>query len=328
MKTRNLRFNIKKNLIKNDDEEAVNDTGRQSYRENNNMSMNHNRAASSSEQFEIENKKTQSDAKDLIFKTKRIIEDMDGHKYKSPSRSKSPLMNNTRSMSPMNSSFEGDKTLIQSCSHRSPGIDILMSQRIVDHSKRIKELEREIKQKNLLIEKLQAKLDGRDQEVNRLNECLMKEKHSYLKLELIQLQKKLASQDKEMGDYKLKFEGMANDYNAKIKSLMNYNDSTTTKIKELETNLKQVDDVNVEIENSKKDLEVEYQDITDKYKEERVINTNLKDHNDKLVENLRILMKLIKNLYREGLDLRTDQRYLFDSIRIFSDGDTSSRKYI
>jgi hypothetical protein len=166
MKNRNLRFNIKQITKNKTFEENKNDLTNSQYNYNdrdNNKSLN----------YEEENLKLQNEAKHLISKTKRIMEDMGTSNYLSLSRSKSPKSPRLRaSIGSPNSSFD-EKTFVQSCSHRNASLDLLMSQRLIDKSKRVKELEKELKEKNYLIEKLQAKLEGKTTEVIRLNECLM-----------------------------------------------------------------------------------------------------------------------------------------------------------
>jgi hypothetical protein len=298
MKARGLRFNIKK-ISKTDiiEEEKTDQADDELYK-------------GSTKNYEEENKQLQSNAKDLVAKTKRMMEEMGTDKYLSLSRSKSPK-----------SDEDDGKMLIQSCSHRNPNLDILMSQRLVDKSKRVMELEREVKEKNHIIEKLQAKLEKKNEEVNRLNECLMKEKHSHLKLEIVQLRKQQQSHEKEIVDYKKKFEDMVSEYNNKIKGLVGYNNESTVKIKELETVLKKTDDVNVTLQAGKKELEKEYKEIQDKFNQEQVAAQTVKVDNEKLSHNVKILLRMIRDMYENGRMVRKDQNYLYEAISAFADGD-------
>lgn len=117
--------------------------------------------------LEEENKKIKNEAKNLIEKTRKVIEDLELNKIKSPSFKPkvSFYSTNSRSLSPQNIHVHLPENPTENIT--------LITTKLLEKTKLIKGLERDLKDKNALIEQLHSKLDKKNQEISRLNESLI-----------------------------------------------------------------------------------------------------------------------------------------------------------
>jgi hypothetical protein len=171
MKNRNIRINLKK------------------YSQPTEVLVN--QLPYSSQNIEEENNRIQSEAKNLIAKTRKIMENLDMNKLPKEDFSRSLRVTRSRSKSKdakshsreSNFSFSPFKT-IEEVGHiisESPTIAFKnhmninltdINNRLLEKTKTIKYLEKELKDRNSLINKLHEKLDKKNEEIANLNDAL------------------------------------------------------------------------------------------------------------------------------------------------------------
>ncbi len=103
----------------------------------------------------------------------------------------------------------------------------------------------------------------------------------------------------------------------KIQNVIEFNEESITKIKELENNNFLMKELNHKLEKTKNELEQQLRIINEKYNIEfdkrRIFESSKQSNHNKFD----VLTKMVKNLYNEQSVIRADQRYLYDSIRLF-----------
>ncbi len=143
--------------------------------------------------LEHENIKIQNEAKELIEKTRRMMETIDAHKFNSDLNTinKPPFTSISNPSATARSKFsdyfeekpfdytkiakiekEDNKSKIKSFNLDCNTNLNLLNQRLLEKIKIIKNLEKEIKDKNNFIEKLNSKIDKQHDEIKKLNDKL------------------------------------------------------------------------------------------------------------------------------------------------------------
>lgn len=192
----NLRLMNTKSENKNEEFSFTkNKTNFDNYQNFSSMKQNvSNSLIANSHSFEEENVKIQKEAKELIHKTRKMMENLDMdklkmNKAKSNNLNESILCNSTRSLKDRSHSrkkkfansfekFEREchTQIVDNEVHMKNHINLNlknMNNRLMEKTKIIKNLERELREKNANISKLQEKLEQKNEEILRLNEALI-----------------------------------------------------------------------------------------------------------------------------------------------------------
>jgi chromosome segregation ATPase len=320
MENKNIRLNLKKNI-----------------QEFNNPQ--------NSENFEFDNLKIQKEAIELIAKTKKIMENLDtegklnfidnknysiqGRQLNGPNIS--PSLKSSRakkkSSSPPIKSLNKTYTQIHVANQNLDDENYLKSynnsnmnslqQRLLEKIKESKSLEKELKDKNSLIDKLHVKLDRKNDELTKLNEVLTQERSCNLKVEIATLNRKLASRDKQIEDYKKLYEGMVNELKNKITNLMTFNDSSVRRIKELETeNFNLIED-NKKFEVDLNDLENNLNMFREKFDIEQKNKFRLQNEVESYEHKIKKLINMMTNLNDFREIKRKSENTIFSNMKFF-----------
>jgi hypothetical protein len=150
------------------------------------------------EDYEMENNKIQKEAKELIMKTRKMMETIDAHRYSSIGGGDEILTNfesyrggdlKELSQPQYNSAGKAEHTDFQEEKPYDPSMikksekkseinsrtnnnNSILNQRLLEKIKIIKTLEKDLKDKNSLIDRLNLKIDKQGMEINKLNERL------------------------------------------------------------------------------------------------------------------------------------------------------------
>jgi hypothetical protein len=109
-----------------------------------------------------------------------------------------------------------------------------LNQRLLEKIRIIKQMEKQLKDKEILVERLNTKIDKQKEEITNLNEKLKLEKASTLRMEINALNRKLKEKDEENNKKAMMFDNIINEYKNKIEELIATNENTLNRMKEIE----------------------------------------------------------------------------------------------
>lgn len=180
------------------------------------QSNNHN-----NNQNEEDNFKIKEEAKLLIAKTKRMMDELNNNKEKKLK------------------DYSISKDRLSTLCSSTPSLNHF-SQKLLDKAKRIKLLERELKDKNTQLRIAQEKLQMKNEEISKLNEALTIERSNTLKAENAKLQRKIVSIEKANEENKKTYEKLIEEYKTKLNQYTILNKDQESKIKEIEQHNKKI----------------------------------------------------------------------------------------
>ena len=169
----NIKRNLRQNLKTSKGKRNFSEESKKNY-DNNPLIVN-NYLEDSPEKDE----KIKSEARELIEKTKKMMEEL--------SVSKAPLNLSNRTSKEKNLS----SSLYESTTNQTT-----LQQKLLLKSKQVKLLEKELKEKTQQLKIAQEKLQQKNSEISKLNEALTIERSNNLKVENIKLQRKVCSLEK------------------------------------------------------------------------------------------------------------------------------------
>jgi chromosome segregation ATPase len=276
--------------------------------------------------FEKENYKIQKEAKELIAKTRKMMEDLDLDKLKcnstiisgnfetapnNPPKSK----NNRYSLSPnANRSYICDGYTNNNTN--SNNIKNLQ-QKILEKSKDIKNLERQLKEKNSIIENLHLKVEKKNDEISKLNEVLMQERSSSIKVENSTLQRKISKKEKQLDENKKIYNNVVSEYKKKISDMMNFNDNSVKRIKELENDNEMLINDNKKLNYDLVELDKNLSLYKEKFDIEQKVKFNLQNNLQNLEEKVKILFNLLNNMKGNFFEKKKFEDKFFDKTKYF-----------
>lgn len=140
----------------------------------------------------------------------------------------------------------------------------VLQEKLLEKIKQVKFLEKELKDKGIIIKNLHGKIDYQNEEISRLNNILTDERNSTLKVEVSILNRKLNEKEKLIEENNKKFEAIINEFKHKITNLIRYNDAYASKLHELRK-------FNDDSKNEVQEL-IEYQNcLNDKYNDLKIV---------------------------------------------------------
>lgn len=311
-----------------------------------------------SENFETQNLKIQEEAKHLIMKTKKIIENLDLNvklnltevkntmpvlskdfdkeikenkevinssfeSFRPVRSSKSPKTKKEKSHSVINRSYTDikssnkileDEVIFKSYNNISTSS---IQQRLLEKVKECKVYERELKDKNSLIQKLHIKLDRKNEEITKLNEVLTQERSCNLKVEVATLNRKLVTKEKNIEEQKKNYDSLLFELKSKISNLVSFNDSSVNRIKYLEEeNFKMIED-NKKFENEIIELQNNLNMYREKFDIEQKVKLKLQIDFESYENRMKKLFNLMKNLNEFKSEERKIENKMFHKIKFF-----------
>jgi hypothetical protein len=309
------------------------------------------------ENLETQNLKIQKEAKELILKTKKIIENLgsEGKLNLTEIKNTMPVLNKELDKEINNSSFESFRLVRKSKSPKTTKAkshinrsytDIKSSnqniedefffktynnintnsiqQRLLEKVKECKVYEREVKEKNSLIEKLHIKLDRKNEEITKLNEVLAQERSCNLKVEVSTLNRKLVTKEKHIEEQKKIYDSLVNELKFKIGNLISFNDSSVKRIKNLEEeNFKLIED-NKKFETDLNELENNLNMYREKFDVEQKVKLKLQNDVESYESRMKKLISLMRNLNEFRGEGRKIEIEMFNKIKIFYSADAMS----
>jgi hypothetical protein len=310
------------------------------------------------ENFETQNLKIQEEAKQLIMKTKKIIENLDSNvklnltevkntmpvlskefdkeikenkevinssfeSFRQVRSSKSPKTKKEKSHSIINRSYTDikssnkileDEVIFKTYNNISTSS---IQQRLLEKVKECKVYERELKDKNSLIQKLHIKLDRKNEEITKLNEVLTQERSCNLKVEVATLNRKLVTKEKNIEEQKKIYDSLLFELKSKISNLVSFNDSSVNRIKYLEEeNFKMIED-NKKFENEIIELQNNLNMYREKFDIEQKVKLKLQKDFESYENRVKKLFNIMKNLNEFKSEERKIENKMFHKIKIF-----------
>lgn len=134
------------------------------------------------------------------------------------------------------------------------------------------------------------------------------------------LNRKLTTKEKQLQDNNKNFENLINEYKTKITNLMNFNDTSVEKIKDLENDNRVITDLNKKLESTCLELERNINLLKDKFDEEqrsKIKHQHLLEDTDNKVK---ILIDLIQNLFDNERTRISNEVNYFNKVRSFMEG--------
>lgn len=227
---------------------------------------------------EEDNSKIKEEAKLLIAKTRRMMDELNKDKK--------------------NKDFSMSKDRMRTLCSSTPSLNHF-SQKLLDKAKRIKLLEREVKDKNSQLKTAQDKLQMKNEEIAKLNEVLTIERSNTLKAENAKLQRKIFAIEKANEENKKAYEKLIEEYKSKLNQYTAINKDQENKIKEIEQNNKKIS-----FEVNKLQSNVHQKDNSVKELIEKIdIEKKVSDHKSSeiaMIKNqMTTLIALLKSLYEK-----------------------------
>lgn len=336
MENKKLRFNLKQQLLK--EKEQLDKRFQDTYQNKEDFSFNEYGSSynENGNEYEDENNKIKKEAKDLIAKTRKMMENLDLDKIKLSDKSnKSPRLNSPSNLS--QSLRNSTSPLIQKSSqsmdeeitlknHLNLNLNTL-NQRLIEKTKLIKSMDKEVKEKNSIIEKLHQKIEKKNEEISKLNEILTKERSCNLKVEVSTLQRKLTTKEKQCEENKKVYENLINEHKAKITNLMNFNDTSVKKIKQLKSDNENLSEINKNINYEKAELESNLKIWKEKFEIEQKSKIKYKSDLENHTNKIKIVFNLLKSLFEKNKSNKFTENEFLEKLRIFCQNDYREELY-
>jgi hypothetical protein len=142
------------------------------------------------------------------------------------------------------------------------------------------------------------------------------------------LTRKLKEKEDEINAKTKLFDSIIDEYKNKIENLLFLNETTTNKLKNLESKLKndKFKEEYGEIYNQKNSLEIQMKNLKENFESEIKEKKNLEKKNEKLLQNIDNLLSNIKNLYMDQKKLNNIVVSLKQKVNLFYELDLSNGK--
>lgn len=253
---------------------------------------------------EEENQKIKSEARELIAKTRKMMQELSldqaPHTAKSTNRKKrsSPTKSPITSLNNNNisSSLTIPYTNLNNNANTS-SIDSSLTQKLLIKNKQIKLLEKELKDRTTQLKIAQDKLQTKNEEIQKLNEALTLERSNTLKAENVKLQRKVFAIEKANEENKRLYEKMIEELKEKLNNITIQNVSNEKQINLLEQENKKLKGEVDKMKKVNEDKTNVVKQLNEKNAIEKKVNEKYKHQINDLKLNLSNLCVLIKTLY-------------------------------
>lgn len=185
-----------------------------------------------------------------------------------------------------------------------------INQRLLEKIKVIKNLEKELKEKNGLVQRLNSKIDKLNLEISKLNEKLSSEKGSQIKSENLELQKRLKGMEQDINEKNKIFEEVVGEYKVRLEKMIAANNSTMEKLKELEN-------INRNLVQSNQSFENKFREFKTNYEKELKERKANEEKASTIISNFKQFLKLLFNYKNSLKDYSQTHKDLFEKIDRF-----------
>ena len=282
------------------------------------------------------------EAKFLIAKTKKMMENMNlnsvqNHQDKKNKRinksnpkinNKSNINNNfsnptfdSSNLSPSRRSnaLPYDNYIINSNSINSISdmkINIKnMTKKISELTNTIQKLEKEIKNKDDIINTLEKKLYSNSEIIDNLNKKIINERSENSQVENSNMKRKIADLEKKIKDNTFMYEEIIKEYKNKLKGLNDEHDGNINQLNKLSEDFQKLmsnhNGVNYQLEEKKNTVQEFKRKIDEQEENEKLYTQKI----EKLEDILRVLIKLIKNLFNDENDFYQKRNAIFEQLK-------------
>ncbi len=251
------------------------------------------------------------EAKELIAKTRNLMEHLEINKLKESNIQKlsqyegynyATIHKNKDKKKRYHSSSpirpDSEKTAIEdNYKHK---LETNMLKRLLEKSKECKILEKSLKEKINLIDKLHNKLEKKNEIISKLKDDLQIERRNNLIVEIANLQKKINKKEKEFEEKRKLSESTISEYKLKFSNLLNNNDILSKKLENLENDLNLMQKNKIILENKIFDLDENNNSLKGNLNLEISLRLQAQNESQVINSKLKHLINLIKNLFEKN----------------------------
>ena len=260
---------------------------------------------------EEENQKIKSEARELIAKTRKMMQELSldqaPHTAKSTNRKRPkerspPTKSTIASLSNNNNNNISSSITIPNMYNinnnpNTSSIESSLTQKLLIKNKQIKLLEKELKDRTTQLKIAQDKLQTKNEEIQKLNEALTLERSNTLKAENVKLQRKVFAIEKANEENKRLYEKMIEELKEKLNNVTMQNVSNEKQISQLEQENKKLKGEVDKLKKVNDDKTNVVKQLNEKNAIEKKVNEKYKHQINDLKLNLSNLCVLIKTLY-------------------------------
>ena len=261
----------------------------------------------------FEEEKVKEEAKILIEKTKKMINNMNIKKNRNISNKNKKNSDDFKTFistdvprfdSPKLSPSRYENSLAINSNENISNADIKIlnmnnNKKINELNKNIKNLEKELKLKNEIIKNLEKKLFNNSDDIKELNNKITNERNDDLKVENSKLKRKIISLEKTINENTFMYEEIIKEYKKKLNENNNDLNKNVFVINNLKNNfdelLKNYDKTNNELNERKKDFE----NVNLINKKFEIREKNYLNRIENLENNFRVVLNYLKNLHQQ-----------------------------
>ncbi len=194
-----------------------------------------------------------------------------------------------------------DESFKSNYSNGNLHINQSMNSRLLEKIKSIKILEKELKEKNVIIENLNSKIEKQKNFIQKLSEKHKSEKEeNRFKNEVMNLKNSLKMKEQENSEMKEKFQELINEYKDKITKLLENQVVLLNKIKVLDSKLHVLNEENNNLneefqysESYKKSVEIQMKNLKENFEETLIDKQKLNEKLSSLTNSVKILVNQI-----------------------------------
>ena len=243
--------------------------------------------------------KIKKEAKELIDKTRKMMEDLSLVKIENFKKGNNKKSNNLANINYQN--------------NISSNLNEDSSQKLILKNKQIKLLERELKEKTNQLKMAQEKLNSKNEEIKKINEALTNERSNNLRADNIKLQRKIFALEKANEENKKTYEKMIDDFKNKINNANNKNNENLNEIKEIQRKNHLLEEDNRKLQK----IINEKTNLSNQLKEKNDIEKKVNEKKDIEIEDLKMnlsnLIVILKTLFAKETDFYENRKTFLDN---------------
>ncbi len=294
----NFSSNIKRRNLSQDNKRS---NTNQKLNKLNNSNISHQ-----SDNINVDNENTTDDeskikqeAKELIDKTRKMMEDLSLDKIENLKKKNNKKNNNLATIN-----YENNISL---------NLNEDSSQKLILKNKKIKLLERELKEKTNQLKIAQEKLNIKNEEIKQLNESLTNERSNNLRADNIKLQRKIFALEKANEENKKIYEKMIDNFKNKINNVNNKNNDSLNEIKEIQKKNFLLEEDNKKLKNYLNEKINSVNQLKEKNEIDKKVNEKKDIEIEDLKMNLSNLIVILKTLFAKETDFYENRKTFLDN---------------
>ena len=270
--------------------------------------LNNSNISHQSDNINVDNENTTDDeskikqeAKELIDKTRKMMEDLSLDKIENLKKKNNKKNNNLAMIN-----YENNISL---------NLNEDSSQKLILKNKKIKLLERELKEKTNQLKIAQEKLNIKNEEIKQLNESLSNERSNNLRADNIKLQRKIFALEKANEENKKIYEKMIDNFKNKINNVNNKNNDSLNEIKEIQKKNFLLEEDNKKLKNYLNEKINSVNQLKEKNEIDKKVNEKKDIEIEDLKMNLSNLIVILKTLFSKECDFYNKRKNFLDNFK-------------